>query len=329
MIIIYIDRRVFIGLLAVILFGAPSRAFSQRLAKLPRIGVLIGASPPYPFADAFRRGLSTLGYSEGQNIALEFRYTMGRSDRAAELAAELVRLGVDVIVTHWTQATRAAMGATKTIPIVMVVGSPLQSGFVDSLARPGGNATGLSGMDAEIGGKRLQILRELMPSLARVAVLGTTPATNPYSSPFVEDLRLAAARAGLRLKPVLISGPDEFESAFAEMARAGAQAVIVQEHFDLHRAILVRLAAKHRLAYMSGTRETTAAGGLVSISANWPALYERAAFYVDKIIKGAKPANLPVEQPTKFQVVLNMKTAQALRLTPSPSLLAQIDEVIE
>jgi putative ABC transport system substrate-binding protein len=184
-------------------------------------------------------------------------------------------------------------------------------------------------MDAEIGGKRLQILRELMPSLARVAVLGTTPATNPYSSPFVEDLRLAAARAGLRLKPVLISGPDEFESAFAEMARAGAQAVIVQEHFDLHRAILVRLAAKHRLAYMSGTRETTAAGGLVSISANWPALYERAAFYVDKIIKGAKPANLPVEQPTKFQVVLNMKTAQALRLTPSPSLLAQIDEVIE
>src|SRR5712692_2447704 len=329
MIIIYIDRRVFIGLLAVILFGAPSRAFSQRLAKLPRIGVLIGASPPYPFADAFRRGLYTLGYSEGQNIALEFRYTMGRSDRAAELAAELVRLGVDVIVTHWTQATRAAMGATKTIPIVMVVGSPLQSGFVDSLARPGGNATGLSGMDAEIGGKRLQILRELIPSLACVAVLASTPATDPFSGPFVDDLRSAATGAGLRLEPVLVGGPNEFESAFAAMAKAGEQAVIVQGLFDPHRAILIELAGKHRLAYMSSNRETTAAGALVSISANFSALYERSAFYVDKILKGAKPADLPVEQPTKFQVVVNMKTAQALGLTVSPTLLAQIDEIID
>jgi len=326
---IYVDRRAFIGLLAAILFGAPSRALSQRLAKVPRIGVLIGASPPYPFADAFRRGLRALGYSEGQNIALEFRYTMGRSDRAAELAAELVRLDVDVIVTHWTQTTRAAMGATKTIPIVMVVGSPVQNGFVDNLAHPGGNATGVASMDAEIGGKRLQILRELMPSLARVAVLGTTPATNPYSGPFVEDLRLAAARAGLRLEPVLISGPDEFESAFAQMARAGAQAVIVQEHFDLHRAILVKLAGKHRLAYMSGTVETTVAGGLVSFSANWPALYKRAAFYVDKIIKGAKPGDLPIEQPTKFELVINLKTAKALGLTVPSSLLLQADHLIE
>jgi ABC-type uncharacterized transport system substrate-binding protein len=140
---------------------------------------------------------------------------------------------------------------------------------------------------------------------------------------------VAAANAGLRLEPVLISGPEEFESAFAQMSRAEAQAVIVQEHYDPHRAILLKLAAKHRLAYMSGTRETTVAGGLVSISANWLALYERAAFYVDKIIKGAKPAGLPVEQPTKFQVVLNMRTAQALGLTISPSLLAQIDEIIE
>ena len=324
-----ISRRVFISISTATLLGVAGQSAAQRVGKLPRIGVLVGASPPYPFADAFRQGLHILGYSEGQNIALEFRYTMGRSDRAAELAAELVRLGVDVIVAHFTQATRAAMGATKTIPIVMVVGAPLQSGFIDSLARPGGNATGLSGMDSEIGGKRLQILRDLMPSLARVAVLGTTPATNPYSGPFVEDLRLAAARAGLRLEPVLISGPDEFERAFAEMARAKVQAVIVQEHFDPHRAILLKLAAKHRLAYMSGTRETTVAGGLVSISANWLALYERAAFYVDKIIKGAKPADLPVEQPTKFQVVLNMRTAQALGLTISPSLLAQIDEVIK
>jgi putative ABC transport system substrate-binding protein len=324
-----IDRRVFIGLSSATLLGAPSRAFSQQPAKLPRVGVLVGASPPYPFADAFRRGLNALGYREGHNIALEFRYTEGRSDRAAELAAELVRLGVDVIVTHFTQATRAAMGATQTIPIVMVVGAPLQSGFVDNLARPGGNATGLSAMDSEMAGKRLQILRELIPGLARVAVLGTTPATNPYSGPFMEDFRQATASAGLKLEPVLISGPDEFERAFAEMARAQAQAVIVQEHFDPYRAILLELAAKHKLAYMSGTRETTVAGGLVSISANWVVLYERAASYVDKIIKGAKPGNIPVEQPTKFQVVLNMRTVEALGLTISPSLLAQIDEVID
>jgi putative ABC transport system substrate-binding protein len=168
-----------------------------------------------------------------------------------------------------------------------------------------------------------------MPNLARVAVLGTAPTTNPYSGPFVEDLRLAAGKAGLRLESMLVSGPDEFESAFAEMAKAEAQAVIVQEHYDPYREILLKLAAKHRLAYMSGTRDTTVAGGLVSISANWPALYERAAYYIDKIIKGAKPADLPVEQPTKFQTALNLRTAQMLGLTLSPSVLAQIDEVIE
>jgi putative ABC transport system substrate-binding protein len=184
-------------------------------------------------------------------------------------------------------------------------------------------------MDAEIGGKRLQLLRELIPNLACVAVLASTTTTNPYSGPFVEDLRLAATRAGLRLEPILVSDPNEFESAFAAMAKAKAQAVIVQELFDPHRAILLKLAAKYRLAYMSGTRETTVAGGLVSFSANWLALYERAAFYVDMILKGAKPATLPVEQPTKFQTVINMKTAQALGLTVSPSLLAQVDEVIE
>ena len=322
-------RRQFISLLGGVAAAWPLAASGQQPRRLPRVGVLVGTSPPFPLADAFRQGLYGLGYSEDRNIALEFRYTMGQSDRATELAAELVRLGVDIIVSHWTQATRAAMEATKTIPIVMVVGAPLQNGFVDSLTRPSGNATGLSGMDAELGGKRLQLLRDIMPSLARVAVLGTTPATNPYSGPFVEDLRLAAATFGLRLEPVLVSGPDEFESAFAEMAKAEAQAVVVQEHYDPYRTILLKLAAKHRLAYMSGTRETTVAGGLVSISANWLALYERAAFYVDKIIKGAKPADLPVEQPTKFQTVLNMRTAQALGLTISPSVLAQIDEVVE
>lgn len=302
-------RRTFIGVLG----GAatwPVAARAQQIGKLPRVGALVSASPPHPFADAFQRGLRPLGYVPGQNIVVDFQYTEGRSERAEELADEFVRQGVDVIVAHFTPAVRAALGATRTIPIVMApAGAPLQSGFVESLARPGGNVTGLSAMDAEIGSKRLQLLRELVPSLARVAVLGSTPSTDPYSGPFVEDLRLAARRAGLRLDPVLVSGPSEFESAFAAMAKAEAQAVIVQPLFDPHRASLIKLVAKHRMAYMSGSRETVAAGGLVSISANFVALYERAAIYVDKIIKGATPASLPVEQPTKFQVVINMKAA--------------------
>jgi putative ABC transport system substrate-binding protein len=274
--------------------------------------------------------LRPLGYSEGKNIDVEFHYTGGRSERAEELADELVRRGVDVIVAHFTPAVRAALGATRIIPIVMApAGAPLQSGFVQSLANPGGNVTGLSAMDAEIGGKRLQLLRDLIPGLARVAVLASNPNTDPFSGPFVEDLRLAARRAGLRLEPVLVSGPDEFAGAFAAMAKAQAQAVIIQGLFDPHRVALIDLAAKHRLTLMSGSRDTTAAGGLVSISANFTLLYERAAPYVDKIIKGTHPASLPVEQPTKFQVVVNMKTAQALDLTVSPTLLAQIDETIE
>jgi putative ABC transport system substrate-binding protein len=304
----------------------PLAGRAQQQGKLPLVGVLVSASPPHPFADALRRGLQNLGYSEGRNITLEVRYSGGRSDRAGEIATEFVRLGVDVIVAHFTPAVRAALGATQKIPIVMApAGAPLQSGFIDSLARPGGNVTGLSAMDAEIGGRRLQLLGDLIPGLSRVAVLASTTATDPYSGPYVENIRLAATRVGLRLEPVLVNASDEFENAFAAMTKAGAQAVI----FDPDRATLIELASKHRLALMSGSRETTAAGGVISISANFLALYERAAPYVDKIIKGANPATLPVEQPTKFQVVLNTKTAQALGLTISPTLLAQADEVIE
>jgi putative tryptophan/tyrosine transport system substrate-binding protein len=324
-----VRRRDFITLLGGTI-AWPLAAGAQQPRKLPRIGVLVSASPPHPFADAFRQGLRTLGYSEGQNIAIEFRYTEGRSDRAEEFAEELVRLGVDVIVAHFVPAVDAAMGATRTIPIVMAPhGAPLQLGAIDSLARPGGNVTGLSAMDAEIGGKRLQLLRELIPSLSCVAVLTTTPTTTRYSGPFVEDLRLAATKAGLRLEPILIGGPSELRSAFAAIAKAEAQAVIVQPFFDPHHVVIIELAAKYRLAYMSGSRAATAAGGLVSMAPNYPELYERSAVYVDKILKGAKPADLPVEQPTKFPVELNMKTARALGLAISPSLLAQIDEVIE
>ena len=321
-------RREFITLLGGMATAWPLGARAQRPRKFPFVGVLVSASPPHPFADAFWRGLHALGYSDGENIKVEFRYTDGRSDRAEEYAEELVRLSPDVIVAHYALAVKAAMAATRTIPIVMAPhGAPLQLGVIDSLARPGGNVTGLSGMDAEIGGKRVELLRELIPNLRCIAALSATH--NPFSGPFVEDLRLAVTRAGLRFEPTQIGGPSEFRSASATMAKAEAQAVIVMPFFDPHRVILVELAAKHRLAYMSGSRDVTAAGGLVSMAANFPELYERAAFYVDKILKGAKPADLPVEQPTKFQVAINMKTAQALGLTISPALLAQADEVIE
>jgi len=323
-------RRDVIGVLATCLLVGPRRALAQQSGKMPRIGVLVSASPPHPFADAFRRGLQSFGYTEGQNIRIEFLYTEERADRAAQLAAELVRTGVDIIVAHFTPAIRAAIGATRTIPIVMApAGAPLQMGFIASLAHPGGNVTGLSGIDAEIGGKRLQLLKQLIPDLNCVAVLSATPATNPYGRPFVEDLRAAAARAGIRLVPAIVDGVNDFESAFATMAKERAQAVIVLGSFDPHRKVLLDLAAKRRLAYMSSNRETVVAGALVSLSANYAVLYERSAYYVDKIIKGARPADLPVEQPTKLQAVMNLKTAHALGLTISPVLLAQIDEIIE
>jgi putative tryptophan/tyrosine transport system substrate-binding protein len=314
-----LKRREFITLLGGAGAVWPLTARAQQPAKLPLVGVLVSASSPHPFADAFWRGLHALGYSEGQNIKVEFRYTDARSDRAEEYAEELVRLNVDVIVAHFAIGTAAAMAAS----------APLQLGAINSLARPGGNVTGLSAMDAEIGGKRVQLLRELIPNLSRIAVLATTPTTSSFGPPFVEDLRLAATSVGVGFEPILIGGPSEFRSAFAEMGKANVQAVVVQAFFDPYRGTLIDLASKYRLPYMSGNKEVTAAGGLVSMAANWSQLYERAAFYVDKILKGAKPGDLPVEQPTKFDVTLNMKTAQALGLTISPTLLAQIDEVIE
>jgi putative ABC transport system substrate-binding protein len=325
-----IGRRDFITLLGGAAAAAWPLAARAQQQRMRRIGVLVAASPPHPFADAFWRGLRTFGYTEGKDVTIQFLYTDARADRSTELAAELVRSNVDIIVAHLTAATRAAMAATHTIPIVMApAGAPLQQGLIASLARPGGNVTGLSGMDAELGGKQLQLLRELMPNLACVGILAATPAADGgYGEILVEDLRTASMKAGIRLVPVLVDGPNEFERAFEIMAKAGAQAVITQELFTPHRVVLIDLATKQHLAVM-GTRETTAAGGLVSMYPNYSALYERAAFYVDKILKGAKPADLPVEQPTKLQAVLNMKTVQALGLTASPTLLAQIDEIIE
>jgi ABC-type uncharacterized transport system substrate-binding protein len=271
-----------------------------------------------------------LGYSEGHSFELDVRYTEGRSDRAAELAAELVRSNVAVIVAHFTPAVRAAMAATKTIPIVMApAGAPLQSGFIKSLYEPGGNVTGLSAMDAELGGKRIQLLLDLIPNLACVGVLATTPTTDPFSRPFVADIQAAATALNVRFSPVLIGGASELEEAFSILTKDGAQAVIVQGFFGPYAKRIVQLANRHRIAYLSSDRSAVVDGGLASISANFPLLYEYAAVYVDKLLKGASPASLPVEQPSKFQVTVNGKTAQALGLSLSPVLLAQIDEVIE
>jgi putative tryptophan/tyrosine transport system substrate-binding protein len=225
-----IRRRQFLTLLGGAAATWPLTARAQQPGKSPRIGVLVSASPPHPFADAFWHGLHALGYSEGRNIKVEFRYTDGRIDRAEEFAAAFVRSGVDVIVAHFNLATRAAVGATRTIPIVMApAGAPLQQGLIDSLARPGGNVTGLSAMDAELGGKRLQLLRELMPNLLCVGVLAATPAADGgFGEILVKDLDMAATRTGLRLAPVLVEGPNEFEGAFEAMSKLGAQAVITQ-----------------------------------------------------------------------------------------------------
>src|SRR5262245_50904661 len=244
-------RRDFIALLSGAAWSlfARDQAFSQQAAKVPRIGGLVSASEPHPFADALRRGLQNLGYSEGRNITLDVRYTQGRSDLAAQFAAELVRGDVAVIVAHFTPAVRAAMAASKTIPIVMApAGAPLQSGFIKSLSEPGGNVTGLCGMDAELGGKRIQLLRDLIPNLVCVGVLATTPTTDPFSQPFVADVQAAATAANLRASPVLIGGPSEIEEAFSIMAKDGAQAVIVQGFFGPYAKRILEIGNRHRIA---------------------------------------------------------------------------------
>ncbi len=320
-------RRDFIWLLGGVV-AWPLAASAQERGNMPRVGVLVAESAPHPFTEAFRSGMRELGYVEGRNIAIEWRYADALFSRAVELATELVRLPVDVIAAHHTPAVKAAMNVTSSIPIVMSpAGAPLQAGLVKSLAHPGGNVTGLSSMEAELGGKRLELLRNIIPGLTRVAVLGAK--TDPFTRPYVQDFQSAAARTGLQLQPVLVDGPSEFDGAFAEMRAAGAQAVVIQPLFQPHAAKIVELGAKHRLAIMSSYRDTTQAGGLISYSADHAAYFQRAAMFVDKILKGAKPAELPVEQPTKFELVINLKTAKALSLTIPSSVLIQADEVIQ
>jgi putative ABC transport system substrate-binding protein len=310
-------------------------AAAQSPEKVPRVGYLSPGSPSEPFRqrrfEAFRQGLRELGYVEGQNIALESRWAEGKYERYPALAADLVRVQVDVIVTVGGAATQAAQHATRTIPIVMsVVNDPVGSGLVPSLARPGGNVTGLTVMASDLVGKQLELLKEVVPKVSRVALLRNPD--NPASAPQLREAEAAARALGVRLQTLEARDPQEIDSAFAAMTRerAGALVVLADAVFLNQRRQIAELAAERRLpaVYGSSAREHAEVGGLMAYSANLLDLERRAATYVHKILKGAKPADLPVEQPMKFELVLNLKTAQALGLTIPPIVLFRADEVI-
>jgi putative tryptophan/tyrosine transport system substrate-binding protein len=313
------------------LLVAPLVAKAQPAPHLWRIAFLGAESPATSqhFLDAFRQGLRDLGYVEGQNIAIEPRWAEGRNERFPDLVAELVRLKVDVLLAISTPAALAAKQGTQTTPIVFIASEPFGSGIVASLARPGGNITGLSfAFGEEFAGKWLELLREAIPHASQVGILWN-PA-NPANVGYLKTLQGSAQRLGVTLQPQEVQEPSQFESAFAAMATAQAQALIVfpDPLTVRYRDQVVELAAKGRLPAMYGFREFVDAGGLMAYGSNVSYICRRAAVYVDKILKGAKPGDLPVEQPTKFELVINLKTAQALGLTLPPSLLFQADEVI-
>jgi putative ABC transport system substrate-binding protein len=328
-----VTRRTFLGTLAGGLLAAPFAAEAQPAAQVPRIGYLAlnPAANPH-LHEAFRQGLRDLGYVEGRNIVIEYRDAEGKPERLPALAAELVALKVAVLVAQPTVTALAAKRATRTIPIVFPVAEPVTSGLVTSLARPGGNITGLSILAPEMGGKGLELLKQAVPGVSRVAVLWD-PGAFPEGT--TKDMRKeveGAARAlGVRLQFIEARGPEDFDRAFSDMtrARAGALTVLGGSMFFSQRRRLVDLAAKNRLPAVYQWREGVDAGGLMAYGPSVPDLFRRAATYVDKILKGAKPGDLPVEQPTKFELVINLKTAKALGLTIPPSLLQRADQVIE
>jgi ABC-type uncharacterized transport system substrate-binding protein len=321
------DRRSFLGTLAGGLLAAPLVAPAQQpRGKSARIG-LLGDVPSF-LDEAFREGLRELGYNEGQNIVIEHRSPEWKYERLPGLAADLVRLKVDVIVAASPAATKAAKQATSTIPIVFTVsGDPVADGFVASLARPGGNITGLATIGPELVGKQLEMLKGVAPTVSRVAVL-----QNPNSHRGVLRQAEGAARGlGVQLHSLEARTPSEIETAFAAMRRQRVDGILVLRDavFRAQRAQIIALAAKNRLPAVYGLREEAEAGGLIAYGASVPQLYRRAATYVDRILKGAKPVDLPVEQPTEFELVINLKTAKTLGLTIPPSLLQRADQVIE
>jgi putative ABC transport system substrate-binding protein len=328
------DRRRFIGTIASGLLAAPLAAEAQQAARIARIGFLAGnlASGPH-MTDGFRQGMRDLGYLEGRNFALEFRDAEGKLERLPALAADLVALKVDVIMVGGTLAALAAKQATKTIPIVFASAiDPVADGLVTSLARPGGNVTGLSALAPELVGKRMELLKQAVPGVSLVAFLQQPVVLGERT---VNDIRreadVAARALGVRLQFFEAPGPADFDRAFSDMtkARAGAMTLFGGAMFLIERRRLVDLAAKNRLPAVYGLREYVDAGGLMSYGPINVDLFRRAAIYVDKILKGAKPGDLPVEQPTKFELVINLKTAKALGITIPQSVLGRADEVIQ
>jgi putative tryptophan/tyrosine transport system substrate-binding protein len=313
------------------LLVAPLAIDVQQASPPWRIGFLGAESPAMSrhFLDAFRHGLHDLGYVEGQHITIEARWAEGHHDRFPALVADLIRLKVHVLLAISTPAALAAKQATQAIPIIFIAGEPLSSGVVGSFARPAGNMTGLSlALGEEFAGKWLELLREAMPTVSQVAILWH-PA-NPANVAYVNELQVSAQRLGVTLHPQGVQDPSQLENAFAAMATGQAQALIVLTDplTVRYRDQIVALAATHRLPAMYGFREFVDAGGLMAYGSSVPAMCRRAATYMDKILKGAAPADLPVEQPTTFELIINLKTAQVLGLMLPPSLLFQADEVI-
>ena len=324
-------RKIVSVLLAILSLSLLHPAEAQQSKKVPRIGFLTPASPSANAAriEAFRQGLRELGYVEGKNIVIEQRYAEGKLDRVPALAAELVRLKVDVIVTGGSISTRRAKEATVTIPIVMFQDNdPVGNGFVASLARPGGNITGLSNLVSDLSGKRLELLKEIVPKLSRVAVFGDSTPGNAQS---LKETELAAGALRVQLQYLDVLSPKDIETAFraASKGRADAVLVLAGSIFNSHRTQITELAVKSRLPASYSNPSYVEDGGLMSYGASVTDLYRRAATYVDKILKGTKPADLPVEQPTKFELIINLKTAKQIGLTIPPNVLARADKVIK
>jgi ABC-type uncharacterized transport system substrate-binding protein len=307
-------------------------AAAQELRKLPRIGFLGNSTPALEanLVGPFRESLHQLGYEEGRNIAIEYRWAGGDYGRFPELIAELIALKVDVIVTAGTPAAKAVQKATKEIPCVMVaVGDPVGTGLVVSLARPGGNLTGLSSISPELEGKRLELLGEVVPNLSRIAVLWNP--SNAYMHESVSEIRAAAGRWHIQVHPFGVRSPEELDQALVAIAAERPDALNVPaDRLFLHdRTRIIEFATRNRLPGVHAYRELVEAGGLMSFGPSYPGMHRQAARYVDKILKGANPAELPVEQPAKFELLINLKAAKILGLTVPPSVLARADEVIE
>jgi putative ABC transport system substrate-binding protein len=325
-----LSRPVVIVILILALLGAPLAVEAQPVAKINRIGVLFLGGADQLRVDAFQQGLREHGYVDGQNMNLEMRRAEGRADRLPALAAELVRLKVDVLVTESNAAALAAKNATQTIPVVMAVaGDPLSAGVVTSLARPGGNVTGLTLQAPELSGKRLQLLKEIFPKSGLVSIVYNV--TNPASQDFLAETKSAAQSLGLHLHVVAVRSPGDFDAAFKAVsdARPSAFMTLADGMMFANRARIAEFAAKSRLPGVFPEREFAETGGLMSYGPSVLANWRRAAALVARILKGAKPADMPIEQPAKFELVINLKTAKALGVTIPPSLLSRADEIIE